>query len=297
MVEHACAVLGAGAWGTALAQVLRASGREVAVWSRDSDDAILADARIVIAAVPAQATRAVLVRVAEVLPGDAVIVLAAKGLETGTFLRQSEIAARILPGAGLAVLSGPGFADDLLAGLPTALTLATTVPEAEALQRFFAVRTLRPYLSPDIAGTELGGALKNVIAIGCGLAIGAGLGESARAALMTRGFAEMLRVAVAMGADAATLSGLSGLGDLVLTGTSEKSRNYRYGLELRRSGSLAPSGTVEGHATARAAFDLCQRLGLEAPVIRAIAEVTGGAVTLDRAIADLFSRPLTREGI
>lgn len=294
-MEHVCAVLGAGAWGTALAQVLRSSGRCVLVWSRNSDDAILAEARIVIAAVPAQATRAVLVRVREVLPKDAVIVLAAKGLESGTFLRQSEVAAGIVPGAGLAVLSGPGFADDLLAGLPTALTLATNIPQAEALQRFFAVRTLRPYLSTDTAGTELGGALKNVIAIGCGLAIGAGLGESARAALMTRGFAEMKRVAVAMGAEPATLSGLSGLGDLVLTGTSAKSRNYRYGLELGRSGTLAPSGTVEGHATAHAAFDLCAHLGLDAPVIRAIAQVTGGVVTLDQAIEDLFSRPLTRE--
>lgn len=295
-MEHVCAVLGAGAWGTALAQVLRASDRRVFVWNRRSDDTTLKDARIVIAAVPAQQTRAVLVRLRPVLYPEAVIVLAAKGLETSTYLRQSQIVEGVLPGARLAVLSGPGFADDLLAGLPTALTLATADREAEALQRYFAVRTLRPYLSSDIAGTELGGALKNVIAIGCGLAIGAGLGESARAAVLTRGFAEITRVAVALGADAGTLSGLSGLGDLVLTGTSEKSRNYRYGLQMGASGSLAPAGTVEGRATAGAARDLCESLGLDAPIIRTIARVTEGAITLENAIPDLFNRPLTREG-
>lgn len=295
-MEHVCAVLGAGAWGTALAQVLRSSDRRVLVWNRRSDDTLLKDARIVIAAVPAQQTRAVLVRLRPVLHPEAVIVLAAKGLETGTYLRQSQIVEGVLPGARLAVLSGPGFADDLLAGLPTALTVATLDREAEALQRYFAVRTLRPYLSSDIAGTELGGALKNVIAIGCGLAIGAGLGESARAAVLTRGFAEITRVAVALGADASTLSGLSGLGDLVLTGTSEKSRNYRYGLQMGASGSLAPAGTVEGRATAGAARDLCESLGLDAPMIRTIARVTEGAITLENAIPDLFNRPLTREG-
>lgn len=294
-MEPICAILGSGAWGTAIAGTLRTSQREVRIWNRHSDDSILALAGIVVSAVPAQQTRAVLTRLRDHISADTTLVLAAKGLETGTFLRQSQIAAEVLPGREIAILSGPGFATDLDAGLPTALTLATVSDHAEHLQAFFATSTLRPYLSDDITGTELGGALKNVIAIACGLVIGMGLGESARAAVMTRGFAELERLAAFLGAQDATLSGLSGLGDLMLTSTSLQSRNYRYGVLLGQRDPQAFSGTIEGHATASAALELCSRAGQESPIIEAVAKLTRGTITPDDAISQLFNRPLKRE--
>ena len=234
-------------------------------------------------------------RVQHHLAADATLVLTAKGLETGTLLRQSEIAAEILPRHRIAILSGPGFADDLIAGLPIALTLATESDDAATLQAFFATQTLRPYLTADIVGTELGGALKNVIAIGCGLVIGARLGESARAAVMTRGFAEIIRLATHLGATEATLSGLSGLGDLMLTSTSMQSRNYRYGVALGQQDTDALTGTIEGHATADAALSLAVRTGQDTPIIEAVAHLTRSTITPEAAISQLFNRPLTRE--
>jgi len=288
-------VVGRGAWGTALATVLEAKGASVVRWGRHTDDAVLASADIVLVAVTAQATREVLARLAPVLAADATLVMTAKGLERGTLERQSEIAAELAPGHRLAVLSGPGFAADLVEGLPTALTLATTVPEAEALQEALATPALRPYLTDDMIGVELGGALKNVIAIACGVTIGAGLGESARAALMTRGFAEMTRIATAMGARAETLAGLSGLGDLALTCTSAQSRNFRYGVALGEKGRAPESGTYEGAATAGAALALAERLGVEVPVIRVVAALVGGRLDVREAAATLMRRPLRRE--
>lgn len=289
------AVLGRGAWGSALARTLRSAEQRIVAWNRTSDDAGLGVADLVIAAVPAQATRPVLRRVAGSLMPGAVLVLTAKGLERETLLRQSQIAAGVAPDHPLAVLSGPGFAGDLNRGLPTALTLATRSPQAGALQRRLATPGLRPYLSDDLTGAELGGALKNVIAIACGVTMGAGLGESARAALIARGFAEMTRIALAAGARAETLAGLSGLGDLTLTCTSEQSRNYRYGLALGRTGGPPEAGTYEGASTAAAAEALARRLAVDAPVIAATAALVAGRLDVQEATGMLMRRPLRRE--
>src|SRR5690625_1677707 len=245
------AILGQGAWGTALGASLSGAGAEIAFWRRGQDERVLAGADLVISAVPAQATREVLAQLAAALPLDAPLILTAKGLERGTLLRQSEIAKEVAPRHPIAVLSGPSFAADLTHGLPTAVTLATEAAEADRLQQQLATPSLRPYLSDDLIGVEIGGALKNVIAIACGAAIGAGFGESARAALMARGFAELSRIAIALGARAETLGGLSGLGDLALTCTSAQSRNFRYGVSLGESGHAPGEGTYEGAQTAR----------------------------------------------
>lgn len=289
------AVLGRGAWGTALATTLTTAGQQVITWNRTTADAVLGSADLVISAVPAQATRAVLGRVAPALAPDAMLVLAAKGLERETLLRQSQVATVAATGHPLAVLSGPGFAGDLARGLPTALTLATHAGGAEALQERLATPGLRPYLSDDVTGAELGGALKNVIAIACGVAMGAGLGESARAALLARGFAEMTRVALACGARSETLAGLSGLGDLTLTCTSGQSRNYRYGFSLGRTGGPPAAGTYEGASTAGAAETLAQLMAADAPVIAATAALVDGRLGVQEAIEMLMNRPLRRE--
>ncbi|MEM6663912.1 MAG: NAD(P)H-dependent glycerol-3-phosphate dehydrogenase [Pseudomonadota bacterium] len=291
------AILGRGAWGTALATTLTGAGAEVIPWDRRADDAVLGDADLVLAAVTAQATRSVLDRVAAALKPGAVLALTAKGLERETHLRQSQIAAEAAPAHPAAVLSGPGFAADLTMGLPTAVTLAVPrdMTDPEGLQARIATPGLRPYLSTDRIGTELGGALKNVIAIACGTALGAGLGESARAALMTRGFAEMVRIAVAAGADRATLGGLAGLGDLTLTCTSQQSRNYRYGLALGEAGQAPKTGTYEGAHTAAAALSLAQSLNVDAPIIEATAALVAGQISVQEAVSALYARPLRRE--
>jgi glycerol-3-phosphate dehydrogenase (NAD(P)+) len=289
------AILGRGAWGTALGHSLRGAGAEVAFWHRDSGPAPLDGGEIVIAAVPAQATREVLAGLAPALPPDAPLVLTAKGLERGTLLRQSQIAAELAPGRPVAVLSGPSFAADLTRGLPTAVTLATVDAGADALQQRLATPSLRPYLSDDLTGAELGGALKNVVAIACGAAIGAGLGESARAALIARGFAELSRIATAAGARPETLGGLSGLGDLALTCTSAQSRNFRYGLSLGELGEAPTAGTYEGAATAGAAVAFARRLGVDAPIIETVAALVGRRIAVAEAVRSLYQRPLRRE--
>jgi glycerol-3-phosphate dehydrogenase (NAD(P)+) len=320
MTQADIGVIGAGAFGTALAVAHAAAGRAVALWARDpaaaaamdaarenrarlpgvtlpegvapTADVARAAARIVLLAVPTQSLRGVLEAHASHLAGRT-LVACSKGIELGTGRLASEVIAEVLPGARAAVLTGPSFAADIAAGKPTALTLAAAGPDAEALQEALSTRSLRLYLSDDLVGAQLGGALKNVVAIAAGVAIGAGLGESARAALMTRGFAEMTRHAEAQGAQSETLHGLSGLGDLVLTCTSEKSRNYRHGLALG-SGTPPPAGgTVEGVATARA---LAAAVPADAiPVTAMVAALLGGRVTLAEAVDLLLSRPLKRE--
>jgi glycerol-3-phosphate dehydrogenase (NAD(P)+) len=200
------------------------------------------------------------------------------------------------PRATHAILTGPSFAADIARGLPTALTLACADPAAgEALQRDLSTPVLRLYRSEDVRGAELGGALKNVIALAAGIVIGAGLGASARAALMTRGHAEMVRLAVALGARAETLAGLSGFGDLVLTCTSDQSRNFRAGQAMGRGLPVDHSATVEGVATARAAARLAAAHGIDVPVTAMVAALVDGALPLDQAIAGLMSRPLRKE--
>ncbi len=316
------AVIGAGAFGTALAVAQANEERRVVLWGRDeaamaeadrsrrnprlpdiplpptlactSDLGAIAGAGAVLLVVPAQQTDGFLAAHGAALP-DAPLVLCAKGIDARGFRPQSAIAAARLPGAALAALTGPGFAGEIARGLPTALTLACADPAlGPALQAGLATARLRLYLTDDVTGAELGGALKNVIAIACGMVEGAGLGASARAALMTRGFAEMTRLAVAMGARAETLAGLSGLGDLSLTCNSAQSRNFALGRALG-AGAGRPSGTVEGVATARAACQLAAGHGVELPIAAAVAEVLEGGLTLEGAMAALLARPLREE--
>jgi glycerol-3-phosphate dehydrogenase (NAD(P)+) len=316
------AVIGAGAFGTALAVAEAAEGRAVALWGRDpaaqaaaaaaranpklpgtrlpdalacvSDLAALADAEAVLLVLPAQATEPFLAAHAAALP-DAPLVLCAKGVEAGGLRLQTGIAAAHAPGRPLAALTGPGFAAEIAAGLPTALTLACADPGlGRALQAGLSTRRLRLYLTDDLVGAQLGGALKNVVAIACGIADGARLGHSARAALMTRGFAEMTRLAVAMGARPETLAGLSGLGDLSLTCNSAQSRNFALGRALG-AGAARPGGTVEGVATARAACQLGARHGIELPIAAAVADVLDGVATVAAAMEALLARPLREE--
>jgi glycerol-3-phosphate dehydrogenase (NAD(P)+) len=315
-------VVGAGAFGTALAVAQAAEGREVRLWGRDpaaiaaadaaranprlpgvplppglgcvSDLADLAGADPLLLVVPAQETGAFLAAHAAALPAVR-LVLCAKGIGREGVRLQSEIAAERAPGHALAALTGPGFAGEIARGLPTALTLACADPEVgRRLQLGLATRRLRLYLTDDVTGAELGGSLKNVIAIACGMVEGAGLGASARAALMTRGFAEMTRLAVACGARAETLAGLSGLGDLSLTCNSTQSRNFALGRALG-AGAARPGGTVEGVATARAACQLGAARGVELPIAVAVANVLDGSLTVEGAMETLLARPLREE--
>jgi glycerol-3-phosphate dehydrogenase (NAD(P)+) len=313
------AVLGAGAFGTALAVALSREGREVVLWARDAqafagggarrlpgvslpsalqtttDLARAAQAETVLLALPAQALAGFLALERARLDGKA-LVACCKGIDLATGLGPVATLAAACPRATAAILTGPSFAADIAQGLPTALTLACADPVAgEALQHLLSTPVLRLYRSEDVRGAELGGALKNVIALAAGIVIGAGLGASARAALMTRGQAEMVRLAVALGARAETLAGLSGFGDLVLTCTSDQSRNFRAGLALGRGQPVDASATVEGLATARAAARLATRHGIDVPVTAMVAALTCGALPLDEAIAGLMSRPLRKE--
>jgi glycerol-3-phosphate dehydrogenase (NAD(P)+) len=317
------AIIGAGAFGTALAQAQSADGAPVRLWARDpaavaaingsrenaarlpgirlnasveavADIAALGDPETLLFALPAQVTGDFLAEHGRRLP-PCPVVACAKGLSGRDYRRQSEIVGAALPGRACAVLTGPGFAAEIARGLPTALTIACADPETgRALQARLSTRRLRLYLTDDVTGAELGGALKNVIALACGMVEGLGLGQSARAALMTRGFAEIGRLADAMGGRPETLGGLSGLGDLSLTCNSPMSRNFATGRALG-AGEPRPGGTVEGVATARAACELGRRHGVEMPIAEAVADVLDGVLTLGAAIDRLLARPLKEE--
>ncbi len=290
-------IIGAGAFGSALAVAYGQKGLEVVLWARGkacardyptsvshtSDLAALENTEAILLVLPAQKTSVFLAKNA--LP-DAPLVLCAKGIDAATGRLQSEIAAR-----PVSILTGPGFADEIAAGLPTALTLAGGNAAQQAL---LSTPKLRLYRTDDVIGAQAGGALKNVIALACGMAIGAGLGESARAALLTRGFAEMQRFGVALGGKAETFQGLSGLGDLALTCASVQSRNFAQGLAFGQ-GSGQTGGTVEGLATAQAAAELAKNLGVDAPITFAVARVVSGASTVEAAMQTLLARPLKEE--
>lgn len=315
-------VAGAGAFGTALAVALSATS-DVCLWGRDraamkvmartrlnsrlpgvilppglslsSDPEALAQAEVVLLAMPAQALRGFAAGYSERLARKP-LVACAKGIDLETLEGPSAAIARAVPSAVPLVLTGPSFAADIARGLPTALTLACH-DEAlgERLQAQLSTPVLRLYRTADVTGAELGGALKNVVAIACGACLGGGLGESARAALLARGFAEMRRLAVAQGAQEGTLMGLSGLGDLVLTATSEGSRNYRFGFALGRGEAFEAGVTVEGAATARAAARIGRRLGIELPVTEAVAALVEGRTGVAEALRRLLDRPLRAE--
>ena len=315
-------ILGAGSFGTALAVALGRSGRTVRLWARDADQVrSMQETRRNAAALPGvdlPETVSVHAGITEVMPADALLlcvpmqalgavldghpgidgscplIACCKGVDMTTLRGPVALIRDRRPMAVAAILTGPSFAADIARGLPTALTLAATA-RAEALQDLLSTQTLRLYRTDDIIGAELGGALKNVVAIAAGVVIGAGLGDSARAALMTRGYAEMLRLATALGARPETLAGLSGLGDLVLTCTSPQSRNFRYGAALGQGAAFDPSVTVEGRATARAVLRLAAGLGIDMPVTAMVDALASGRIALDDAVARLMSRPLKQE--
>lgn len=310
-------VLGAGAFGTALAVVLARAGHDVRLMGRDPgldlrressrlpgvrlpDGIVVTDApddaaAITLLAVPMQAQAGFLAQHGGALTRGPVI-SCAKGIDLSSLRGSVALIHDAVPGAMAGLLTGPGFAADIAAGLPTAMVLACADSSgAEAIQMQLSTPTLRLYRSTDVAGAELGGALKNVVAIAAGVAMGAGLGLSARAAIISRGQAEMTRLALAMGGRAETLTGLAGLGDLVLTCTSDRSRNYRYGLALGSGQPLPEGETVEGVPTAAAAMRLAARHGAEMPLTAMVAELVGARVTLAQAVQGLLSRPLTTE--
>jgi glycerol-3-phosphate dehydrogenase (NAD(P)+) len=318
-------VIGGGAWGTALALTAARAGRAVRLWARDRETVAAIDQRhenprylpgirldhvpatdslavalradIIVLAVPAQATRAVAAAAAPYIPAGTPVVIAAKGLEHDSDMRLSEVVAEVAPEVVPAVLSGPGFAADVARGLPTAVTIAAD-DESLALElgRALAAPGFRPYAETDMIGVEIGGAVKNVLAIAAGIVAGRALGASALAALIARAFAELRRLAEALGARPETLMGLSGLGDLVLTCSGPQSRNFAYGQHLGRGGDpAAPQALVEGIATASVARDLSRRKRVSTPIIDAVAAIVERALTIDEAIDGLMSRPLRRE--
>jgi len=323
-------VIGGGAWGTALAQVAVRAGLAVTLWARekevaaaindthqnplflpgvDLDPAIaatadladLAGADLILAVAPAQHLRAALTAFAPHAPEGLPIVLCSKGIEQGSLELMTQVLAETVPQARPAVLSGPSFASEVAAGLPTAVTLAADdAALAREIAAAIATLTFRPYVSGDMIGAEAGGAVKNVLAIACGIAEGAGLGRSAHAALVSRGFAELTRLAVALGGEAETVAGLCGLGDLVLTCGSAKSRNMSVGLALGAGQSLEAAlagklSIAEGVASAPAVVALARRLEVEAPICEAVAAVLAGDLAVPAAIASLLSRPLKAE--
>lgn len=323
-------IVGAGAWGTALATVARRAGREVLIWAFETevvadinarhvnehflpgialDDGIratgaladLAGCDALLLVTPAQHLRAVSAGLCEVITPGMPLVICSKGIERASRAFLSEVLAETCPQATPAVLSGPSFAADVARGLPTAVTLACAdAGLAEALAEALNAPTFRPYVSPDVLGAQIGGAVKNVLAIACGICEGRALGASARAALTTRGFAELVRFGTALGARAETLAGLSGLGDLILTCNSPQSRNMSLGIALGRgetlAGEMAGRRTVaEGVHTAQAVMARADELGIDMPIAAAVHGIVEGRVAVDGAIDALLSRPLKAE--
>jgi len=329
---HVVGVIGAGSWGTALAIHLGRIGHEVRLWARDSalasDMSVrranavylpdfnfpatvrpmgsiaesLQDAGMVVIAVPSHGMRSVLRAAAPHVPADAIVVSTAKGLEETSLLRMSEVVRQELSGvAAVVALSGPSFAVELARELPTAIVAASMTPGAvERVQEGFRSGALRLYGSSDLVGVEIGGALKNIIAIAAGVVEGLGLGHNALAALITRGLAEIARLAVSLGADRATLSGLAGLGDLVLTCTGTLSRNRHVGVELAHGRSLneilsSTKMVAEGVRTTHAALALGTRAGVELPIAAQIAEVLAGRRDARSAVCELMGRRQRQE--
>ncbi|MFN4101457.1 MAG: NAD(P)H-dependent glycerol-3-phosphate dehydrogenase, partial [Pararhodobacter sp.] len=266
-----------------------------------TDLADLAGLDALFAVTPAQHTRSLLTRLEGWLKPGTPVVLCSKGIELSTGKFMTEVLAEELPEAMPAVMSGPSFAIDVAKGLPTAVTFAISDAAlgAELIQAI-STPTFRPYLGTDLLGTEIGGSVKNVLAIACGIALGKDLGRSAHAALIARGYAEMTRLALALGAEAETLTGLSGLGDLVLTCSSETSRNMSLGLALGRGDALADilnarNAVTEGVATAPVLRDLARQKGIEMPISFAVAAIISGEKSVDEAVAGLLLRPVRAE--
>jgi glycerol-3-phosphate dehydrogenase (NAD(P)+) len=322
-------VIGAGAWGTALATVAARRGHSVLLWSRVPATAArlnserfhprlprmpllssiaatpvvqdLAACELLIIATPAQAMRVTLALCSGVLNRSLPVVIASKGIEIATGNFMTEILQQASPKAEPYILSGPGFAADVLNNKPTAVTLAgPTIDGASDLAACLSLPTFRIYSSVDLIGVQVGGAMKNVLAIACGISEGKQMGDSARAALTTRGFSEMLRFGRALGADPVTLTGLSGLGDLILTCSSLQSRNFSFGVALGRSGAdLMPAGdtTIEGIPTTKAVMALATERAIDLPVCAAVNAILQQRLTIDEAVGQLLARPLRAESL
>jgi glycerol-3-phosphate dehydrogenase (NAD(P)+) len=323
------AVVGAGSWGTALANLLAGKGHSVALWVHDPKRARalakmrenseylpgfplapgidptgdLAEAldrsELIVEVVPSHAVREVMSRASRWLTAGSPLVTASKGIENGTLCTMTEVLEQVLPSAlhpSLCVLSGPSFAREVSLGLPTAVSVASRQPEvARAVQAAFTTSFFRAYTSDDVVGVQLGGSLKNVIAIAAGISDGLGCGANSRAALITRGLAEISRLAVKKGAHPLTLAGLSGLGDLVLTCTGEQSRNHKVGFELGRGRALSEilggtSMVAEGVKTARSACDLGEKLGVELPICQVVCRVLYDGLAPKQAVGQLMGR-------
>lgn len=325
------AIIGGGAWGTALAVVARRAGSNVVLWARDDHviaainerhenpfflpgisldpaivatrdiDTTMAGAEAAALVVPAQSLRGVISALRPGLPEGVPVLHCAKGIETGSLKTMSEISAELLPNSPFAVLSGPTFAAEVARGLPTAVTIASH--DRRLARGFMAAlggSRFRPYLSNDPIGVEIGGAVKNVLAIACGTVQGRGLGRNARASLITRGLAEMIRLGLAKGGRAETFGGLSGIGDLVLTCSTTQSRNYALGVALGRDQNLSAAlagrrSVVEGVATAAAVAELANQLGIEMPISKAVEAVLHRGASLDGMIDGLLRRPYRSE--
>jgi glycerol-3-phosphate dehydrogenase (NAD(P)+) len=329
MAYQRLSIIGAGSWGIALATAALRAGRDVTLWTRDGsvadalartresarlpgakideriavtaslEDASRCDALLLV--VPAQALRSVATALAPLMTNGMPVIACAKGIERGTRKFMTEVIAEAAPNAAPAILSGPSFASDVVRGLPTAVTLAAQEEKVAAnLARALGSATFRPYHSTDLRGVEIGGAAKNVLAIAAGVVSGRGLGASAAAALTTRGFAELMRFGRALGAQPETLTGLSGLGDLVLSCSTPQSRNFSLGLALGKGLSpveaIAQTGLAEGVYTASVLSEMALACNVDMPVSAAIADVLAGETTIDDAIARLMTRPFRAEG-
>ncbi|WP_375415617.1 NAD(P)H-dependent glycerol-3-phosphate dehydrogenase [uncultured Bradyrhizobium sp.] len=319
------AVIGAGAWGTALADVAARAGRDVVFYARNaeaaarmtarrmnprlpgvsldariavtSDIAYAARADIILLAVPAQNLRNAAAALVPHLAAATPVIACAKGIERGTLKFMTEVIAETAPGAVPAILSGPSFASDVARGLPTAVTLAAKDEAlAGALVHALGSSTFRPYHTTDIRGVEIGGAAKNVLAIAAGIVVGRQLGASAQAALTTRGFSELVQLGRACGARTETMSGLSGLGDLILTCGSPQSRNFSLGIALGRGENLPRTRLAEGEFTAPVLIELAASKSIEMPVSKAVAAILRGTATIDEVIENLLTRPFKAEG-
>ncbi|MBV8698916.1 NAD(P)H-dependent glycerol-3-phosphate dehydrogenase [Bradyrhizobium sp.] len=321
---HTVTVIGAGAWGTALAMVAARAGRSVTLYAREADHAACiaatrenprlpgialsadiavtsdlaqaAQAQIILVVTPAQHLRGAVDALAPHLAPATPVIACAKGIEHGTHKFMTDVIAEAAPRAVPAILSGPSFADDVARGMPTAVTLAAKGDELAAhLVQALGSPTFRPYHSTDVRGVEIGGAAKNVLAIAAGIVVGKKLGASAQAALTTRGFAELSRFGRALGARSETLVGLSGLGDLILTCSTSQSRNFAAGLALGR-GEPPPAGKLaEGISTAPVLVELAALHHVEMPVAAAVAKILAGRLSIDAAIEGLLARPFKAE--
>lgn len=324
-------VVGAGAWGTALAAALRRSGRQVTLWARDAAvvknimqrhenmvylpdvpldptlhaTSVLGDLAVcdaILLVTPAQHLRAAVASL-PVLRPQVPLLICAKGIERGSLDLMSDVLAAERPAQPVAILSGPTFAAEVARGLPTAVTLAMKNQiMARELAEAMGSRSLRPYLSDDLIGTQIGGAIKNVLAVACGIVEGKGIGDNARAALITRGLSELSRLGVRLGGRAETFMGLSGLGDLVLTCTGTQSRNMSLGYALGQGRSLSDimaerKSVAEGVYTAAAAVALAARHGVELPICEAVHRILDQGVSVEAEITALLARPFRQEGL